>query len=252
MSTSQRRGLALAAWLALLAGCGESPQSQPAAQPGAPKAAPAAYHLDLPKADAKPGTAVVILVDTSGSMDQPVPDAQGKPRPKYLIARDALNGIVAYTADWKKSHPKSPLQLAIFNFSSRVNPVLPMGDFDADKAKTAIGKIPAPNGGTAIGLAIEEGYKALYKSGCARKFIVCVTDGENTSGPGPDVIAPRLHEQTQGAVQLNFVAFDTRASQFKFLAPIGGHVVEAADGGKLQAELTNIYEKRILAEAPEQ
>jgi Mg-chelatase subunit ChlD len=254
MRTPQRRSLALVAGLALLAaaGCGESPQSQPGPKPGESKSPPAAHHVDLPKAEPRPGTAVVILVDTSGSMAQPVPDAKGKPRPKSEIAREALNGIVGYTADWKKGHANAHLELAVFNFSSRVNPVLPMGEFDATKAQAAIGKIPAPNGGTAIGLAVEEGYKALYRSGCARKFIVCVTDGENTSGPGPDVIARQLHDQTQGAVQLNFVAFDTRASQFKFLAPLNGHVVEAADGGKLQAELTTIYEKRILAEAPEQ
>jgi von Willebrand factor type A domain len=254
MRTPQRRGLALVAGLALLAaaGCGEAPPSQPPPKPGEPKPPPVVNRIDLPKADPRPGTAVVILVDTSGSMAQHVPDAKGKPRPKNEIAREALQGIVGHTAGWKKDHANAHLELAILNFSSRVNPVLPMGEFDAAKAEAALGKIPAPNGGTAIGLAVEEAYKALYRSGCARKFVVCVTDGENTSGPGPDVVARQLHDQTQGAVQLNFVAFDTRASQFKFLAPLGGHVVEAADGGKLQAELTNIYEKRILAEAPEQ
>jgi Mg-chelatase subunit ChlD len=253
MPALQRRGLALAAWLVLLAaGCGAPQQTQRAPKPMESTPPPAAHHLDLPKAEPRPGTAVVILVDTSGSMAQPVPDAKGKPRPKNEIAREALNGIVGYTAGWKKGHANAHLELAIFNFSSRVNPVLPMGEFDAAKAEAALGKIPAPNGGTAIGLAIEEGYKALYHSGCARKFIVCVTDGENTAGPGPDVVARRLHDQTQGEVQLNFVAFDTRASQFKFLAPLNGHVVEAADGGKLQAELTTIYEKRILAEVPEE
>jgi Mg-chelatase subunit ChlD len=253
MRTPQRRGLALVAWLAwLAAGCGESPTSHALPKTESPKPPAAAYQVDLPKGEPRPGTAVVILVDTSGSMAQPVPDAAGKQRPKNEIAREALNHIVGTTADWKKGHPNAHLELAVFNFSSRVNPVLPMGEFDAAKAQAALGRIPAPNGGTAIGLAVEEAYKALYRSGCARKFIVCVTDGENTSGPGPDVVARRLHDQTQGGVQLNFVAFDTRASQFKFLAPLNGHVVEAADGGKLQAELTNIYEKRILAEAPEE
>jgi Mg-chelatase subunit ChlD len=254
MRIPQRRGLAFVTGLALLAtvGCGGPPQTQPGPKVQAPKAPPAVHRVDLPKVETRPGTAVVILVDTSGSMAQRVMDAQGQPRPKNEIAREALKGIVGYTAGWKKDHANSHLQLAIFNFSSRVNPVLPLGEFDAAKAEAALGKIPGPNGGTAIGLALEEGYKALYRSGCARKFIVCVTDGENTVGPGADVVARQLHDQTQGAVQLNFVAFDTKASQFKFLAPLNGHVVEAADGGKLQAELTNIYEKRILAEVPEE
>jgi Mg-chelatase subunit ChlD len=210
------------------------------------------FHIDLPKTEPRPGTAVVVLVDTSGSMAQPVPDAKGRPRPKNEIAREALHGIVQNTSKWKKDHANSHLQLAIFNFSSRVNEVLPMGEFDAAKAEAALARIPNPNGGTAIGLAIEEGYKALYRSGCTRKFIVCVTDGENTVGPVPDLVARRLHDQTSGAVQLNFVAFDTKASQFKFLSAINGHVVEAADGAKLQAELAAIYEKRILAEVPEE
>jgi Mg-chelatase subunit ChlD len=253
------RSLALVALLGLVAatGCGSStPATQGAKAPapapaGAPARAPA-RHIDLPTGQSRPGTAVVILVDTSGSMAQPVPDAQGKMRPKNEIAREALNGIVRHTGQWKKDHAGSHLQLAIFNFSSRVNEVLPMGEFDAAKAEAALGRIPPPKGGTAIGLAIEDGYRALYRSGCARKFIVCVTDGENTAGAAPDVVARQLHAQTEGAVQLNFVAFDTKASQFKFLGDVNGHVVEAADGGRLQAELTNIYEKRILAEAPEE
>ena len=164
MSISQR--LALVGVLALLAaGCGESSQSGATAGGGKPVVV-APHHVDLPKTETRPGTAVVILVDTSGSMAQPVPDGKGKQRPKNDIARDALNGIVGYTAGWKKDHAGSHLELAIFNFSSRVNPVLPMGEFDAEKAKAALGKVPAPNGGTAIGLAIEEAYKALYRSGC--------------------------------------------------------------------------------------
>ena len=210
------------------------------------------HHIDLPKAEPRPGTAVAILVDTSGSMAQPVPDAKGKPRPKSEIAREALNGIVDYTGRLEEG----PRRLA--PGAGRLQLLQPRQSRAADgrvrrgEGRGRHGKIPAPNGGTAIGLAIEEAYKALYRSGCARKFIVCVTDGENTSGPGPDVVARQLHAQTDGAVQLNFVAFDTKASQFKFLSAVNGHVVEAADGGKLQAELTTIYEKRILAEVPDE
>jgi hypothetical protein len=257
-----RRVVTLVALLGLVAaaaGCGDA-TSPPGPRSGPTMSGqPGGHYINLPAAEPRPGTAVVILVDTSGSMAQPVsgsmaqpvPDAKGEQRPKNQIAAEALKGIVDYTGRWKKDHANSHLQLGIYNFSSRVNEVLPMGEFDAKKAEAALGRIPPPNGGTAIGLALEEGYKALYRSGCTRKFIVCVTDGENTSGPGPDVVARQLHARTQGGVQLNFVAFDTKASQFKFLNDVNGHVVEAADGGKLQAELTQIYEKRILAEAPE-
>jgi Mg-chelatase subunit ChlD len=252
MSTPQR--LVLLVLFAAAAGCGEaqSPPKPTMTAVAGPSIVKGAHHVDLPDVASHSGTAVVILVDTSGSMAQAVPDAHGKARPKNEIARDALNGIVNFTSEWKKKHADANLQLAIFNFSSRVNEVLPMGEFDAKKAEAAVARIPAPNGGTAIGLALEDAYKALYRSGCARKFVVCVTDGENTVGTSPEVVALQLHKQTGGAVQLNFVAFDTKASQFKFLSTVNGHVVEAADGGKLQAELTTIYEKRILAEVPDE
>jgi Mg-chelatase subunit ChlD len=237
----------------LVAGCSRSHQSHgPGGGGDKPPPTTVTRHIELPKADERNGTAVVILVDTSGSMAQAVPDGKGKQRPKNQIAQEALHSIVGYTTAWQKSHAGAHLQLGIFNFSSRVHAVLPMGEFDTAKAEAAVGRIPTPNGGTAIGLALEEGYKALYRSGCTRKFILCVTDGENTSGPSPDYIAHQLYEQTSGAVKLNFVAFDTKASHFRFVPGVGGHVVEAADGGKLQVELTTIYEKKILAEVPDE
>nr|HPM23150.1 hypothetical protein [Phycisphaerae bacterium] len=97
--------------------------------------------------------------------------------------------------------------------------------------------------------ALEAGFKALYASGCVRKYVVCITDGENTVGPPPDRIARQLFAQTGGEVEIHFVAFDTSAAQFAFLKSANGAVVEAADGAQLQARLAEIYEKRILAEA---
>lgn len=212
---------------------------------------PGNYTVDLPKPDPKLGTAVVILVDTSGSMGQKVGDKVGKQRPKHELAREALENIIQSTAKWKKDHPKANLQLAIYSFNSSVSEVLPMGDFDADKAKQALKQLPPPNSGTAIGKALETGFKALYRSGCTRKFVVCVTDGENTVGPSPDWIARHLHYHTGDEVEMQFVAFDTLADHFRFLKEVNGHVVQASDGAKLQSELERIYQERILVEKEE-
>lgn len=212
---------------------------------------PGNYSIDLFKAEPRLGTAVVILVDTSGSMGQKVDDKAGKKRPKNELAREALENIIQSTAKWKKDHPKSNLQLAIYSFNSSVSEVLPMGDFDADKAKQALNQLPPPNSGTAIGKALETGFKALYRSGCVRKFVVCVTDGENTAGPAPDWIARHLHYRTGDEVEMQFVAFDTLADHFRFLKEVNGHVVQASDGAKLQTELERIYQERILVEKEE-
>jgi Mg-chelatase subunit ChlD len=238
-------GLALAAF-----GCGRPAQTaRPMA--GVAHAPGGTYQIDLFKAEPRPGTAVVILVDTSGSMAQAVKDRDGKLRAKDEIAGDALRHIIRHTADWKKAHPQVNLQLALYNFSSTVQEVLPMGGFDPVKAEAAVARLPRPNSGTAIGTALEAAFKALYRSGCTRKFVVCITDGENTAGPPPDWIARHLHARTEGEVELDFVAFDTSASQFKFLNGVNGHVVEASDGARLQAEMQKIYQERILVEKEE-
>jgi uncharacterized protein YegL len=237
----------------VLLGCGvkNKPQTSKRIAPAGATTVGGTYHLDLFKAEPRQGTAVVILVDTSGSMSQAVKDRGGQTRPKDQIARDALESIVQNTAEWKKEHAKANLQLAIYNFSSSVHEVLPMGEFEPGKVRAALKKIPPPNGGTAIGRALESAFKALYRSGCTRKFVVCVTDGENTSGPAPGWIAGHLHAQTSGEVEMQFVAFDTSASQFQFLKDVNGHVVEASDGAKLNEELRRIYQERILVEKEE-
>ncbi len=205
--------------------------------------------IDLPQADQRLCTGVVLLVDTSGSMNQKVRDRGGAEQPKHVIARAAIDRIVAYTDQWQTQHPDRVLHLGVLNFSSSAHTVMPLAAFDAATAAEAATRIPAPGGGTAIGSALQEGFKALYASGCVRKYVVCITDGENTSGPPPDRVARALHGQTEGDVEIHFVAFDTSPAKFAFLSKVNGYVVEAADGAQLDARLADIYEKRILAEA---
>jgi len=235
----------------VLHGCDRSPTpSSPRGSP-VPMTAEVATHLiPLPQTDQRLCTAVVVLVDTSDSMNGAVADQQGAQRPKYLIARDALKEIVDYTDQWEKSHADRILEMGLFNFSSSASPVLPMGRFDAAKTEKALQTIPRPGGGTAIGEAVEAGFEALYQSGCVRKYLICVTDGENTAGRPPAQVSRQLHAQTQGEVEMHFIAFDTSGDKFGFLSEVNGYTTEAADGAQLRARLTDIYEKRILAEAP--
>jgi Mg-chelatase subunit ChlD len=181
-------------------------------------------------------------------MAQPVADHSGRQRAKHEIARDALKHIVDVTENWHRQHQEKTLFLGIVNFSGVTATVLPMGAFDAASAQQSLTRIPAPAGGTAIGLALEEGFKALYATGCIRKHLVCITDGENTVSTPPDLMARQLHAQTKGEVELHFVAFDTSARHFGFLKQVGGSVDEA-DGAQLEHRLVELYEKRILVEA---
>ena len=244
--------LAVAALALALVGCGRAQPRVTVKGGPAPQEPPQRvsgnYKIDLYRAPERDGTAVVVLVDTSGSMGQSVKDARGQVRPKYQIAREALANIIRNTGAWQKAHPQALLNMGLYTFSSSVNEVLPIGEFDAARAEAALARIPVPNSGTAIGHALEAGFKALYRSGCRRKFLICVTDGENTTGPQPDWIARNLYGLTDGGVEMHFVAFDTAASRFAFLKDVNGQAVQADDGARLQNELNRIYEERILVE----
>jgi len=182
-------------------------------------------------------------------MSQDVKGRDGQMQPKSVIAREALERTIAYTERWKSHHADQSLCLGLFSFSSSVKQILPTSEFDSYTAKWALKSLGPPSTGTAIGLALEEGFKDLYKSGCVRKHILCITDGFNSSGPPPDRIARSYYAETQGEVEIHFVAFDVSGRQFDFLKSVNGHVVEAADGNELESKLYEIYDKRIFAEA---
>src|SRR5262249_31927113 len=153
--------------------------------------------------------AVVILIDTSGSMKDPVKDATGNPRPKHQLAREALERIVERTSAWKKANPSKSLYLGMYHFASTSHEVLAMGEFEVERAKGGVQKIPTPNGGTAIGTALHDAYQALLRTRAERRYILCITDGENTAGPSPGVVAKQIHQDSSGKVEIHFIAFDT-------------------------------------------
>jgi len=236
----------LTAALFLAVGC-ESRQGPPPVSTDVAEA-PRNSEVDAPRVEPRLCTAVAILLDSSTSMNQSVRGSDGVERPKHEIAREALERIIDQTAAQVKKRPDLSLELGIFEFSSSIEEILPMARFEQEKARAALRRV-RPSSGTAIGRALAAGFQSLGRTGCVRQHVICITDGENTSGPSPDAIARELHRKTQGEVAIHFVAFDTSARRFGFLKNVNGTVVEAADGGELDVRLLEIYSKRILAEA---
>jgi hypothetical protein len=110
--------------------------------------------------------------------------------------------------------------------------------------------LPSPGGGTAIGEALSVARPDLYRAGVFRKYLLVVTDGDNTNGRDPSDVARDIYRKSEGAVQIFFVAFDTNPDKFRFLKDVGGDVIGAGSGTELRAALDGIYQGKILAEAP--
>lgn len=195
------------------------------------------------------GIAVAILIDNSGSMNEPTP---GEPDlPKSTVAKTAVAAMLDETEQFVRTHPDLPVRIAILRFSGQdeVVTVLPMAPFDPEAIRSALDRMPHPRDGTAIGAALQAGCTEVMHAGVFRKHLVVVTDGENTDGPPPEAVGPDIWRKSHGGVHLHFVAFDTDSSRFGFLNDIHGSLLAAGDGATLRAALDQIYQQRILAES---
>jgi len=192
------------------------------------------------------GAAVAILVDTSGSMKERAP---GDSRPKHAVAREALEAMLDATDAFVAKRPDFPIKIGIYSFSSGVNTLRPIQPYDRAAIRATLDSLPRPGGGTAIGEALREARPDLYRAGTFRKYLLVVTDGENTSGRNPEDVARDIFRRSEGAVQVYFVAFDTSPEKFAFLKEVGGDVIGAGTGAELRTALDGIYQGKILAEA---
>ena len=192
------------------------------------------------------GAAVAILVDTSGSMKERAP---GDTRPKYVVAREALDAMLDATDAFIARRPDFPIKIGVYSFSSSVRRLRSIQPYNRDAVKNVLANLPGPGGGTAIGEAMREARPDLYRAGVFRKYLLVVTDGENTNGRSPEDVAREIWGKSQGAVQVYFVAFDTTPEKFGFLKEVGGDVIGAGTGAELRTALDGIYQGKILAEA---
>jgi Mg-chelatase subunit ChlD len=194
------------------------------------------------------GAAVAILIDTSGSMRE---KAAGDNRPKYVVAQEAIEAMLDATDAFVKKRPDFPIKVGLYSFSSSVRTLRPIQTYDRAAIRQALDNVPRPGGGTAIGEALREARPDLYRAGVFRKYLLVVTDGDNTSGRDPEAVAREIFSKSQGAVQVYFVAFDTTPQKFAFLKEVGGDVIGAGTGDELHKALDGIYQGKILAEAPD-
>ena len=156
-------------------------------------------------------------------------DAPGDSRPKYVVAREALETMLDATDAFVAKRPDFPIKIGIYGFSSDVSTQLPLQPYNRDAVRSALARLRRPGGGTAIGEAMRAARPDLYRAGVFRKYLLVVTDGENTVGRSPDDVARDIFRKSEGAVQIYFVAFDTSPERFAFLKDVGGDVIGAGE-----------------------
>lgn len=249
--------IGLLALLAALEGCG--PQNENPASPWSPlqeavihPSDPCAVRLPAPPSD-RPGIAVAFVLDTSGSMTEPVPDGTGKRRRKIDLAREATEAMLARLARFQaSSDPRAravQASLATFHLG-QPEQVLPMGPFELDRFRRRLARLETPAGSTPLGTAMALGLRALHAAGADEESLVVITDGKNTAGADQCEIMERWERIPPPRPSVYLVAFQVDAAVFQCVKDQGGLVLSATDGPGLQQALDAILTE-ILAEEEE-
>jgi len=123
--------------------------------------------------------AIVLCIDTSGSMAS-TDVSPTRAEASRTAALTFIDGVPDGT------------RIGLVAFSAAAFPLGPLTD-DRDAARDALGRLPGPNGGTAIGDALAVAARMLPRGG--RRAIVLVTDGVNNAGSDPLAAAATIGAQ---------------------------------------------------------
>lgn len=199
------------------------------------------------------GLAAAIVIDVSGSMNDPVAGLDGRSEPKIEIARRAARDLVEQFARYADDHKDEPVQLGVYEFSRRrgepdCRPIIEMGPPDRTRADAAIQRLN-PEGGTPIGQAMITAKRALDDTGLSRRHLLLVTDGENTDGYAPERVAEGIAKRpAEERPSIYFVAFDVDANRFARVRDAGGLVLPASNAKELNDTLDSLLRGKILLE----
>ncbi len=240
----------------LTAGCSSQPPAKTPFfnKPNDPKAI---EKLITPAAGApsQDGIAAAILLDTSGSMQDPVQGSDKKPKPKIRVAQDALLHVLRQFSAFARKHPEKKLLVGIYDFSARTGQpscrqVVKLGPPDLAAAQDSI-KSMMPSGATPIGDAMIAAKRDLEATGLTHQHILVITDGESNRGylPG-DVTKVIAEEPEPHRAGIYFIAFDIGAEAFNPVRDAGGLVLPADSEQQLTDTLNFILTGKILVEQP--
>jgi uncharacterized protein YegL len=204
------------------------------------------------------GVALAIIYDTSGSMQDSVPDRNGGSAPKYVIASRALTAVAdhiqAFVTNSSGGAPRK-VSVGVFTFKNNsAREAVPFGPFDADAIKKWAARFSRPNGNTPLGNALNTAAQRVLNSPLTRKHVLVITDGMNTAGPEPARVWPGLKQQADQkgtSLSVHFIAFDVDAKVFDPIKKLGATVVGATDEKQLDTQLEYILQRKILLEEEE-
>jgi Mg-chelatase subunit ChlD len=197
--------------------------------------------LSKPAEPQKEGIAIAIVIDTSGSMKDPVNGGV-----KIELAKKSVAEVAQLCQAYAASSPERPIQISLYQFESETKNIFPLSAPDVSKATTEAQKL-TPGGGTALGSAVIAAKADLDASGFKTRRIVVITDGESNEGPDPTSVAMAIEAQAPGErCGVSVIAFDVNAGVFAGVKQHGWKIYSASNAAELSKELGILIENDVF------
>ncbi len=193
---------------------------------------------ELPPADVKDGVTLAIVMDTSGSIEPALLDAERALVEALLAGLGARDRVVVLAAD-QSSRPVGPAELGPVDTARR------------QQISTALGKLSA-GGASDLGRALEAAADLLPADAPAG-MVVYVGDGWATLGDSnPDAITARLSRREQGAPRLGAIAVGPLANRRMLSALTRGtgplyEIADSEDAARIAVDLMSDALRPALA-----
>lgn len=204
------------------------------------------------------GTALFIVYDLSGSMEEGVKNSKGVSEEKCAIADRALITVGKRFDAYLAANSNRTLGVGIVvlrnsrcyfeNFKVLKNNV---GKYFVDWTNYR----DAPAGGTPLGNAISLAASNMIGiKNVSNKHIVVLTDGISNVGPNPESILPTIQKQYKDMgvnLGVHVIAFDVNEGVFTTLKQQGATVLGAENEVKLNKQFDFILREKIMLEREE-
>lgn len=209
----------------------------------------------LHAADAERGIAIVVVFDTSGSMNSPVAaqSSAANRDSKFRVAQRAFGLVIDRLEAFTKSPAAKPLSVGVTVFKKQDAAVaIPLAPFDPVALRRWLTTARADSA-TPLGNALFLAGQELLASPAASRHLLVLTDGANTAGRSPESALAQLNraaEKKQTPLFTHIIALDIAPATFATLKQQGATLIGAADEAQLNSQFDFILEEKILVEAP--
>ncbi len=200
------------------------------------------------------GIALVVVFDTSGSMNQPLRSnaSRAGAESRFVVAQRALGLVIDRLVAFRKTPAAPPLSVGITTFQKQDAAVaLPLAPFDPVALRRWLSHARADSA-TPLGNAIYLAGQELLAAPAASRHLLVLTDGANTVGRTPESVLAQLNkaaEKKQVSFFTHIIALDIAPATFAALKQQGATLLGATDEAQLNSQFDFILEEKILVEA---